>query len=122
MELSKMTAAEKKEMLMTAIEISEISPSQYDKMIYMRGMIEIESGPTVLENGIVLEDIILQWAKLINPEKLARVLSALRDCEDATRRTRIMYKMIQKMHEPSQAGGLSEAEWPSKVECKLRRQ
>lgn len=121
MKFSKMTAAEKREMLMMAIETGKIPPSRYDRMLYAMGMIKFEPGPHVLENGMVLEDLILQWAKGIKPEKLAGVLAALRDCDDPVRRRKIMYAMISAAYR--QAGTTeSEEEWRRRVESKLRKQ
>jgi hypothetical protein len=90
-------------------------------MIFMVGL--LESGPATnildLENEAVLNELIIEWANLIEPEQLAAVLSTLRDCEDSMRQRDIIDRMIRKVFEYSQTCGITESEWRLKVECKL---
>lgn len=112
-----MATTENKELLIRAIESGEIPPSQYKKLFYLMGMIKFEPGENVLDNGVVLEEMIAKWVKLIKPEQLVGVLSALRD--DEVRRNEILDRMISKAFEQSGASGMTEEEWRRKVERKL---
>jgi hypothetical protein len=80
-----------------------------------------EQGPHVLENGIVIEEAVRQWAKVINPHQLIDVFTALRDCEDPARRRRIMDAMISAAYRHSGTTE-TEEEWRRRVETKLRKQ
>lgn len=64
--------------------------------------------------------MIAKWAKLINPEQLAGVLSALRDCDDEVRRNKILDRMISKAFERSGTSDMTEEEWRRKIERKLQ--
>jgi hypothetical protein len=90
-------------------------------MIFMVGL--LESGPATniidLENEAVLNELIIEWANLIEPEQLAAVMSALRDCDDSMRQRDIIDRIIRKAFEYSQTCGLTESEWRLKVERKL---
>ena len=72
-----------------------------------------------LEDETVLNDLIIEWAHMIEPEELAAVISALRDCDDHIRQVNLMDAMIRKLFEYSAACGVSEEAWRKKVERKL---
>jgi hypothetical protein len=80
---------------------------------------KIDPGPHVLENGLVVEEVVQQWAKVIKPEKLIGVFSALRDCEDPVRQRRIMEAMISAAYKLANTTE-TEEEWRRRVESKLR--
>ena len=80
-----------------------------------------DPGPHVLENGLVVEEVVRQWAKVIKPEKLIGVFSALRDCEDPARQRRIIDTMISAAYRHSDTTE-TEEEWRRRVETKLREQ
>jgi hypothetical protein len=82
---------------------------------------KVDPGPHVLENGLVVEEVVQQWAKAIKPEKLIGVFSALRDCEDPVRQRRIMDAMISAAYRQSGTTE-TEEEWRKRVESKLREQ
>jgi hypothetical protein len=80
---------------------------------------KIDPGPHVLENGLVVEEVVQQWAKVIKPEKLIAVFSALRDCDDPARQRRIIDTMISAAYRHSGATE-TEEEWRRSAETKLR--
>lgn len=80
-----------------------------------------DPGPHVLENGLVVEEVVRQWAKVIKPEKLIGVFSALRDCDDSARRRKIIDTMISAAYRHSGTTE-TEEEWRRRVETKLREQ
>lgn len=120
-ELTEMTRNEKREMILTAIRSDAIRESEYDKLIFMFGL--LDKGPSVnildLEDETVLDDIMVVWSNLVPPEELAAVLSALRDCDNDRRRNDLIDRMIRKAFEQSRLCGLTESEWRHKVESKL---
>jgi hypothetical protein len=116
-----MTSVEKREMILAALRSGAILDSEYDKMMFMLGL--VKNGPAEqvidLEDETVLTELIIDWAHLIEPEELAAVISALRDCTDDYRRTNIMDSIIRKAFEYSRTCNITEAEWRLKVECRL---
>jgi hypothetical protein len=120
-ELDTMTTSQKREVILAAIRSGAIPENEFNKLIFMLGLYEYGPGPNIidLEDKTILDEILIEWANLIEPEQLAAVLSALRDCDDDMRRTNIIDQMIRKAFEYSQTCGLTEAEWRLKVECKL---
>jgi hypothetical protein len=120
-ELSDMTSVEKRELILAAVRSGAVLDSEYDKMMFMLGL--VRSGPAEqvidLEDETVLTELIIDWAHLIEPEELAAVMSALRDCTDDWRRTNIMDSIIRKAFEYSRTCNITEAEWRLKVECRL---
>jgi hypothetical protein len=119
MKSRKMTADEKREELIKALETGEIPPSQYTNLAHMLGLIKDDPGPHVLENGLVVEEVVRQWVKVIKPEKLIGVFSALRDCDDPIRQRKIMDAMISAAYRHSGTTE-TEEEWRRRVETKLR--
>lgn len=67
-----MTSAEKRELILTAVRSGAIIDSEYDKMMFMLGL--VKSGPAEqvidLEDETVLTELIIDWAHLIEPEEL----------------------------------------------------
>jgi hypothetical protein len=120
-ELDTMTASEKREFILAALRSGAIRESDYNQMIFMLGLFECGPATEVidLEDKTILDEILIEWANLIEPEQLAGVLSALRDCDDDLRRTNIINNMIRKAFEYSQTCGITEEEWRLKVERKL---
>jgi tetratricopeptide (TPR) repeat protein len=120
-ELDDMTPVEKREMILAAVRSGAILDSEYDKMMFMLGL--VKNGPAEkiidLEDETVLTELIIDWAHLIEPEELAAVMSALRDCTDDYRRTNIMDSIIRKAFEYSRTCNITEAEWRLKVERRL---
>ncbi|HEX8091209.1 MAG TPA: hypothetical protein VF762_20305 [Blastocatellia bacterium] len=120
-EIGDMNLADKKEFLMTAIRTGAIPESEYTKMMYMLGL--VDAGPAKgmldLEDKTTLNELMIEWAHVIDPEELAGVLSALRDCEDDFRRNSILDSMIRKAFEYSRTCNITEAEWRLKVERSL---
>jgi hypothetical protein len=116
-----MTSSEKRELILAALRTDTISESEYNRMIFMLGL--VESGPATnildLEDETILNDLMIDWSHLVEPEQLAAVLSTLRDCEDDMRRADLIDRMIRKVFEYSQTCGLTESEWRLKVECRL---
>jgi tetratricopeptide (TPR) repeat protein len=120
-ELEYMNLAEKREFIMAAIKSGRIPESEYKKMIYLLGL--VESGPANqiidLEDAALLNNIIMRWCNLIEPEQFAAVMSALRDCKEDWRRKTIMDDMIAIAYQQTSSNINSEREWREKVECRL---
>jgi tetratricopeptide (TPR) repeat protein len=120
-ELSEMTPSQKRELLLLGIKSGRIVEGEYNKLLFISGM--IESGPSEqvidLEDKKLLNELITRWANLIEPEELTAVMSALRDCKDELRQANIIDDIIRKAFEYSATCDLTEAEWRTKVECKL---
>jgi tetratricopeptide (TPR) repeat protein len=120
-DLNLMMPSQKRELLLAGIKSGRIVEGEYNKLLFITGM--VESGPAEqvidLEDKRVLDDLILKWANFIEPEELAAVMSALRDCKDDSRRANIIDDIIRKAFEYSATCNLSEREWRQKVECRL---
>lgn len=52
-----------------------------------------------LEDETRLNDLIIEWAQMIEPEELAAVISMLRDCDDDIRRINLMNSIIRKVED-----------------------
>jgi hypothetical protein len=73
-----------------------------------------------LESPGELEELIRRWLNgAIEPEELAAVLSALRDCEDELRRSNILDQMISVAFVETVQHYESEREWRKRVEARL---
>jgi hypothetical protein len=120
-ELGDMTLAEKREFIMAAVRSGAIGESDYTKMIINLGLLESSPVDNVLdlEDEALLDDLIIEWSHLVEPEKLAAVLSTLRDCEDSIRQRNILDRMIRIAFEQTQVCGITEDEWRLRVERRL---
>lgn len=120
-EIEDMDITDKKELLMTAIRTGAIPESEYIKMMYMLGL--VKSGPASevldLDDNSVLEDIAVVWSVQIGAEELAGFLSALRDCDDSSRRNDILDRLITKIFHQTQLCRVTEEEWRLRVERRL---
>ncbi len=120
-ELGELTASEKRELILTAIRSNTMRDSDYDKLMDMVGLLNL--GPTDkvldLEDDAVLDDIIAIWSNQIEPEDLAAVISALRDCDDRLRQRNIMDRIIRIAFEQTLLCNLTEDEWRRKFERRL---
>ena len=116
-----MTASEKLDFLMTALRTGAISERHYDNIAAQTGMLKTGPASKVLdlEDETLMTDKLIEWAHMIDPEDLAGVISALRDCDDPTRQASLMDAMIRKFFEYSSACGASEEAWRKKVERRL---
>ena len=116
-----MTAIEKKEFIMTALRTDAISERHYDNIAAQTGMLKTGPASKVidLEDETVMTNKLIEWAHMIDPDELAGVMSALRDCDDNTRRANLIDAMIRKFFEYSSACGASEEVWRKKVERRL---
>jgi hypothetical protein len=72
-----------------------------------------------LEDEEILDDIAVIWANHVEPENFAAVMSALRDCEDSSRRNDIIDRMIKKAFQQTHQTRLSEEAWRLQVERRL---
>jgi tetratricopeptide (TPR) repeat protein len=120
-ELSELTLSQKKELILAAIRSSNMPEGDYDKMLVMAGLLTVGPADKVLdlEDEALLDDIVVTWVNLIEPEDFAAVMSALRDCEDRIRRRDIMDRMIRIAFEETQDCGLNEEAWRLRVERRL---
>jgi tetratricopeptide (TPR) repeat protein len=120
-ELEGMTLADKREFILAAVRTELLSESEYDRFIYMLGL--MNSGPASdvidLEDKALLNDIIEVWCNMIDPDQFAAVMSALRDCKDDQRRESIMDDMISFAYQRTPSSRESESEWRRKVERRL---
>lgn len=120
-EISELTASEKRELILAAIRSGTMRESDYDKMLVMVGLLKVGPADKILdlEDEALLDDIVAVWANQIEPEELAAVLSALRDCDDDLRRNDIIDSMIRIAFEQTQLCGLTEEQWRLRVERRL---
>jgi hypothetical protein len=120
-ELSGLTLSQKKELILAAIRSSNMPEGDYDKMMVMVGLLTVGPADKVLdlEDEALLDDIVVTWVNLIEPEEFTAVISALRDCEDRIRRRDIMDRMIRIAFEETQLCGLTEEQWRLRVERSL---
>jgi tetratricopeptide (TPR) repeat protein len=120
-EFANMTPPDKREFILAAVRREMLPESEYDNMMLMLGL--VKGGPADpvidLEDEIVLNDLMVEWAHLVEPEELAGVISAFRDCEDDFRRNSILDRMISKVFECSRACNITEPEWRLQVERRL---
>jgi hypothetical protein len=120
-EVAELTENDKRELILTALRSGAIRGNDYDKLLSMVGL--MKSGPADkildLENEETLNDIAVIWAHQVEPEELAAVLSAIRDCEDRIRQRNILDRMIRIAFEETQLCGLTETEWRLEVERRL---
>jgi hypothetical protein len=116
-----MDLAQKRETILAAIRSGAVPDRDYNKMMLMLGL--VKSGPADhlidLEDDAVLTELIMQWAHMVEPERIAAVMSALRDCKDDLRRSNILDSIIRKAFEYSNRCNVTESEWRLEVECKL---
>jgi tetratricopeptide (TPR) repeat protein len=120
-ELSRMSEDEKREFILAAIRSGAIHESEYTKFIILLGLLTSSASDQEidLEDETTLNNLMIDWAHLIEPEELAAVMSALRDCEDDLRRTNIIDSIIRKAFEHSRTCNMTEAEWRLRVERRL---
>ena len=120
-ELNELTANEKKELILAAIRSDTIRESRYDKLMDMVGLLKLGPADKVLdlEDDAVLDDIIILWSNQIDPEELAAVISALRDCDDSLRQRNIMDRIIRIAFEQTLLCTVTEDEWRRRVERRL---
>jgi hypothetical protein len=120
-ELDGMTLAEKREFILKAVRTELLQENEYNKFIFMLGLVKGCPASRIidLEDRSVLDDLIVEWAHLIEPEQLVGVLSALRDCEDNERRNEIIDNMISKVFEYSRTHNITESEWRLMYERRL---
>ena len=120
-ELSEMTEAEKRGLLLSLIHSHSISEKSYDRVLI--GLGAVTAGPGVneidLEDLALVDNIISEWCNLIEPDQFAAVMSALRDCDNSTRRNNIIDAMITVAFRQTGASIDSEEVWRTQVECKL---
>jgi hypothetical protein len=120
-EISELTTSQKRELILAAIRSGEYTPFDYDRFIVMVGLLEVGPADKILdlEDEETLDDIAVIWANHVEPENFAAVLSALRDCEDRSRRNEIIDRMIKKAFQQTHLTRLSEEAWRLEVERRL---
>jgi hypothetical protein len=120
-ELEGMTLADKKEYILMAVRTELLQESDYDRFIYLLGLINIGPASDILdlEDKALLQRMIEVWCDAIDPEELAGVMSALRDCKDDQRREEIMDDIVSFAYRHTSDSKESESEWRRKVERRL---
>jgi hypothetical protein len=120
-ELADLTLNDMRELILTAIKTGAIQESQYIKMMNMVGLLKNGLADKILdlEDEETLSDIAVAWAHQVEPEELAAVLSAIRDCEDRMRQRNILDRFIRIVFEETQECGLNEEAWRLRVERRL---
>jgi hypothetical protein len=124
-ERASMTPSEKRAVVASLL-FSEDSPAVIDRMLEAAGLVAgypaDEGLPRRLdlESPDELEELIRRWLNgAIEPDELAAVLSALRDCEDELRRTNILDQMISIAFVETVQHYESERDWRKRVEARL---
>jgi hypothetical protein len=120
-EISELTSSQKRELILAAIRTGTYTPFDYDRFIVMVGLLEVGPADKILdlEDEQTIDDIAVIWANHVGPEELAAVLSALRDCEDRSRRNGIIDKIIKIAFQQSHLTRMSEEAWRLEVERRL---
>ncbi|HVG17563.1 MAG TPA: hypothetical protein VNI02_00815 [Blastocatellia bacterium] len=120
-EYGDMTADERAELVLAAIRSGYVKESEYVGLAISLGL--LDTGPITkvidLEDEVLLNDIIIVWCNMIDPEEFASVMSALRDCKDDQRRAEIIDSMIGIAFKQTTASMQTEQEWRMRVERKL---
>jgi tetratricopeptide (TPR) repeat protein len=121
-ELEQMTVGQKRAMVLAMAYDEAICDEDYDRILQAAGLVKEKEGPNEidLESESALEQIVVDWCGAIGSEEFARVMSAIRDCEDDLRRVNILDRMIQLAFRESLTGMQSEKEWRQKFEARLR--
>jgi hypothetical protein len=120
-EISELSSSQKRELVLAAIRSGEYTPSDYNKFLVMVGLLEVGPADKILdlEDDQIIDDIAVIWANHVEPDNFAAVLSALRDCDDRSRRNGIIDKMIKIAFQQSLLTRLSEEAWRLEVERRL---
>jgi hypothetical protein len=120
-EVADLTLNDMRELILAAIKTGAIQESQYIKMMNMVGLLKNGLADKILdlEDEETLSDIAVAWAHQVEPEELAAVLSAIRDCEDRMRQRDILDRFIRIVFEETQECGLNEEAWRLRVERRL---
>ena len=83
----------------------------------------VDAGPADkildLEDEETINDIAVVWAHQIEPEELAAVFSALRDCDDRLRQRDIIDSIIRIAFEETLLCNTTEDAWRFRVERRL---
>jgi hypothetical protein len=120
-EWSGLNTSEKRELVLTAMRTGAFTQFDYDRFMVMVGL--LDSGPAEkvldLEDEETISDIAVMWAHQVEPEELAAVMSAIRDCEDRMRQRNILDRFIRIVFEETQECGLNEEAWRLRVERRL---
>ena len=120
--LSKMTVSEKRDLLLTRAQDFDIPEEVYDRLLLaaVDPAHEELSRKIDLESPGILEEMVTLWINGgIEPDELAAVLSAIRDCDDDLRRTNILDRMISYAFHESRQGLVSEELWRKRFEARL---
>jgi hypothetical protein len=120
-EINELSLDQKRELILSEIRTSEMSEFEYNKLIVMLGLLKRGPADKILdlEDEEILDDIAVIWANHVEPENFAAVMSALRDCEDSSRRNDIIDRMIKKAFQQTHQTRLSEEAWRLQVERRL---
>ena len=119
-EIREMSLTEKRDLIIATIQADQMSELDYDRLIVMLGLLKSSPADETLDlEEHPLDDIAVGLANHIEPDQLAGVLSALRDCEDDSRRNGIIDRMIKKAFQQSHESQMTEEDWRLKVERKL---
>jgi tetratricopeptide (TPR) repeat protein len=120
-ELRRMTTAEKRAMVLAVIYDQETRGQDYEKILEAVGLVREEPLREIdLESRSELDDLVTDWCGLLGAEEFARVLSALRDCDDHWRLSNIIDMMITVAFHKSRSSMKSEEEWRKQVEAHLK--
>ena len=120
--LAKMTVSQKRDLLLTRAQDLDIPEEVYDRLLLaaVDPANEELSRKIDLESPGILEEMVTLWINGgIEPDELAAVLSAVRDCDDDLRRTNILDRMISYAFHESRQGLVSEELWRKRFEARL---
>jgi tetratricopeptide (TPR) repeat protein len=120
-EINELTTDEKRELVLAALRTGSYTHFDYDRFMVMVGL--VDAGPTDkildLEDEETINDIAVIWAHQIDPEELAGVFSALRDCDDRLRQKDIIDRIIRIAFEETLLCNTTEEAWRFRVERRL---
>ena len=91
-------------------------------MLEAAGLVKEELREIDLESRSELDELVTDWCAMLGAEEFARVMSALRDCDDQLRLKNIIDTMIMHAFHESESCCKSEFEWKEKVKARLKPQ
>lgn len=120
-EINELNTRQKRELVLSAIRTGSYTHFDYDRFLVMVGLLEVGPADKILdlEDDQILDDIGVIWANHVGPDNFAAVLSALRDCDDKSRQSGIIDRLIKIAFQQTHLSGLTEEAWRLRVERKL---
>ena len=120
-EINDLSTDEKRELVLAALRTGSYNHFDYDRFMVMVGLVNAGPADKILdlEDEETINDIAVVWAHQIDPEELAAVFSALRDCDDRLRQRDIIDRIIRIAFEETLLCNTTEDAWRFRVERRL---